>query len=221
MSNNGIPAQADTMESVESLKAKLEEAQKLAEVAEERRRNTQSSYTKGQQRIKALEAEIAVLREEANKAVGLKLASNDALETLKHTDPDAWYQERLKLENQHKQDFQSRILEESKKATQAEILTQRMQYLEDFNKANPDAQITDEFLSLDIPQRLRVELEQTGDFEGFVNKAYEWKRSGKVVGSSVSAPASQPNLGNIGGAQAPDNKAKLNDVEAMFMTMKF
>lgn len=221
MSNNGIPAQADTMESVESLKAQLEAAQKEASAAEERRRNTQSSYTKGQQRIKALEAEIAILREEASKAVGLKIASNDALEELKHTDPEAWYRERLKLENQHMQDFQSRINEESKKATQAEMLTQRMQYLEDFNKANPDANLTDEFLSLDIPQRLRVELEQTGDFESFVNKAYEWKRSGKVVGSSVAAPASQPNLGNIGGANAPDTKSQANDLLERFKNMTF
>lgn len=221
MSNNGIPAQADTIESVESLKAKLEAAQKEALTAEERRRNTQSSYTKGQQRIKALEAEIAVLKEEAAKAASLAISTNQALEELKHTDPEAWYIERQKLESQHLQNFQNRVSEASAKASQEEVLAQRMQYLQDFNAANPDAGLTDEFLTMDIPHRLKLELEQTGDFEAFINKAYEWKRSGKVVGSSVAAPTYQPNLGNIGGAAAPDSKSKNDDLVARFKNMTF
>lgn len=220
MSNNGIPAQADTIESVESLKAKLEQAQKEALTAEERRRNTQSSYTKGQQRIKALEAEIAVLREEAQKAASLSASTDQTLIDLEGNH-DAWYMQRQKLESEHLQKIQNRIQEASVKASQEEILAQRMQYLQDFNTANPDAGLTDEFLTMDIPHRLRLELEQTGDFETFINKAYEWKKSGKVIGSASVAPVNQPNLGNIGGAHAPDDKSKADDLVARFKDMIF
>lgn len=200
---NGTPENnTATNTELESLKAQLE-------MAEKRRRDTQSAYTKGQQEISALKAQIEALREEVSSSA---IALPQEVEELKYSDVDAYYQKRRELEIQAQTSMQARIDEASKKAYAEQELANRKAFLADFRSKHADFELTDEFLELDVPPRFKKELEKTGDFEKFIQDCYEWGKSGKVYGSATKAPPKQPDLSKLGGDNNPSESAQAKDI---------
>lgn len=209
---NGTPANNTAtnteVESVESLKAQLD-------MAEKRRRDTQSAYTKGQQEISALKAEVEALKKElSNNSVVIP----PEVEELKYSDPDTYYLKRRELEMQSQTSMQARISEASQKAYAEQELAHRKAFLADFRSKHSDFELTDEFLELDVPPRFKKELEKTGDFEKFIQDCYEWGKAGKVYGSATKAPPKQPDLSKLGGDSSSNPK---NQTEKIVKDLKY
>lgn len=196
----------------------LSEAEKFAAIAEKRRRDTQSEYTKTAQRTKALEAEKALLLKRVSNAVNVELtqAQADELEELKFSDPEAW----RKKVNAYERDSsikQQKIIDDelrqvSASSLETEELESRKQVLLDFNQAHPDFEMTDDMIANDIPPRIVKKLE-TGkiSFEAFLEECYEYTKTGKVVAQD-KLPNKQPNLSKIGGGSKPDENAVNKDI---------
>lgn len=199
MGNSGIPAKAnDTTSEIESLKAEVEKYKKEAEVATKRHRDTQSAYTKERQNHLALQAKLKVLEDEMQQATNTYVPE---LEELKLTDPDAWYMELQKRKTQSDQLRNQKIAEAVAQQTNVYLAETRANILEDFNSRHPDSMLTAEFLNEEIPLRIK-KLQDEGNYEAFLQAAYEWGKKA-VVGDSntkvVTNTPKQPNLGNMGG----------------------
>lgn len=197
MGTNGIPeVKPDT---IEELKAKLDEVTKERDNAFKRMKDTQASYTKGQQKNKELEAQIQVYKDQ------LILASADTpeLEELKLNDPDAWYAKKRSLELETQQKFNDKLAQVSQEAIQAQIKEANEALLRDFKERNP--QITDELIN-DVPFRIHSKL-QNGQvsFGEFLSEVEDYYKQGKVVGGQSTPTLEQPDLGKMGNASNVTN----------------
>lgn len=192
-----------------TLEEQLAEARKAAEIAEQRRRETQAAYTKGQQRLKALEAEKALL---AEKVGSLSVKDTEELERLKAYDPDAWYEKKKQLETQSKQELQQKLQEVSSRAAQEAELERRTQLLEEFNASHPGFELTDQIIELDVPARYTKQLEK-GEvtFEQFLENVHKHLTVPKTVGDG-NKPLNQPDLGKLGGGDTPSKATTAVDI---------
>lgn len=194
----------------------LSEELKFAAIAEQRRRDTQSAFTKTTQTNKALNAEKAALLKKVAGNVKVELTATQAeeLEALKFSDPDAW---RAKM-NGYEADArtkQTQSLEEELKQVSAssldrEELGRRKQVLTEFASEHPDVAIDDDVIASDIPPRIVKRLE-TGEisFEAFLEECYNFLKTGKVV--KQDGVRKQPNLSKVGGGTRPDANAQKED----------
>lgn len=175
--------------------------------AEARRKETQSSYTKGQQKLKSVEAENAKLLEQMAQMTRPTLSDEDKtrLESLKYEDPDAWRNEINKLEVAAKTEHSTKLAEltgEARKGAEVKFeLDRRQQVLKEFNES-AEVAITDEVIANDIPPRITKKLEDgTISFEDFLNEAGTYLKTGKVI--KTEKTLSQPDMNNLGGGKTP------------------
>src|SRR5690554_3418048 len=189
----------------------LDESLAFAAKAEIRRRDTQSAYTKNQQRLKALEVENDKLAKSWESDAVSKLTSTEQarLEELKVQDPDTWRAEIAELENSKRTQFQERRQAITNEASQVTELERRQAQLEQFNLDNPDIQITDELIENDIPPRLTKQLENGElQFDEYLNKVAEYLKKPKAIapGATVTNP---PGFASARGSNNPSNAALL------------
>lgn len=197
----------------------LNEAEKFAAIAEKRRRDTQSGYTKTAQENKALKAEKATLLKKVSSAVMVELtpAQAEELDELKFSDPEAWRRKVNAYENAAATKQQRALDEELSQVTASSLATeeleQRAEVLAAFNQAHPDVEFTDDMIANDIPPRIVKKLE-TGkiSFEAFLQEAYDYTKSGKIVKQVDNPPNKQPNLSKVGGGHKPDDNAIKEDI---------
>lgn len=189
---------------VDNVESTIEE--KLA-TAEQRRKDTQAAYTKGQQTIKALEAEKAKLLELVTQQVKLSLTPEEQsqLDDLKYEDPEAWRVKVNNLEMKATSDARANLdhlTGEAKKAAESTFeLSRRQQVLEEFNASAPQA-ITDELIANEVPPRITNKLARNEiSFEEFLQEVSEYINTGKVVKNNEVL--TQPNMGNLGGGVTP------------------
>lgn len=177
--------------------------------AELRRRDTQAAYTKGQQTLKALQAENAKLAAswEADAVSNLSSSEQARLEELKVQDPDAWRAEIATLENAKRTKFQEKRQAISEEANKLTELERRTQQLEQFNQENPGIQITDDVLANDIPPRIVRKLEQgLVQFDEFLNEVAAYLTKGKTIAKG-DQPDEQPNFNEARGSNTPTKEA--------------
>lgn len=193
--------------------ATLEELQAKLEIAEKRHRDTQAAYTKGQQTLKALEAENKLL---LDKVGSVTVKDDEELEELKLVDPDKWYEKRKALESQKKQELQQDLSKARDEASTEVELARRAKVLEEFNQSHPDVQLTDELIAYDVPPRLTKQLEK-GEltFEEFLDKTYEFLTKPKTV-KDVNETLQQPDLGKLGGGATPQDSTTAVDIVASY-----
>lgn len=180
---------------------------KFAATAEKRRRDTQTSYTKNQQALKALEAEKAKLLEQLtslNKP-SFSEEEQEELNDLKYRDPEAWRVKVNQLEHQKLTDSQARLAEltgEAKKAAEIQFeLERRAQVLKEFNESAPIA-ITEELIAMEVPPRITSKLEKNEiSFEEFLVEVSTYINKGKTIGNPTTI--NQPNMSTIVGSNTP------------------
>lgn len=186
------------------------EAVLYAAKLEKQRRDTQAGFTRLSQEKKRLEAENAKLTEnwQQDALKNLSVADQAELEELKMQDPEAWREKMNELEQAEAAKFSERRQAISQEASQLTELELREQQLEEFNKANPDFQITDEVIDNDIPPRLTKQLEN-GDitFTDFLEKAKKFVTSPKKI-KGGDTPPNEPNLGAAAGGHKPSDQAR-------------
>ena len=180
-----------------------------AKKSDQRYRDTQSAFTKGQQSIKSLEAENAELLKQLGNATQVTISEADQteLDALKYEDPEAWRRKLNSLETSAKQEASANLGELTGKAREAAgqkfELDRRQQVLQTFNES-AETEITEELIQNDVPPRITNKL-ANGEisFEEFLTQVTEYVGKGKVVGNP--ATTNQPNMGNLGGGNTPTN----------------
>lgn len=197
----------------------ISEELKIAAKNEIKYRNTQSEYTKNQQKLSKLEldhkksnAKLKLLEETAVPKVEVKIPENRRaeLEDLRDNDPEAWRQEMNKLEaEQTKTARQSKLSELSELDKKIE-LERREEVLTEFRKQHPNVEITDEFIENEVPPRYVKELEN-GEvtFEQFLQNVAKYAPQGTTV--AKDSIKETPNLGSMGGGSEPTTKAKAEE----------
>jgi hypothetical protein len=181
--------------------------EKQLELAEQRRKETQAAYTRGQQALKAKEAELEALRQQLDTSVKVTLSpeQQEELDNLKYDDPDAWREKLNSFEKNAKQEANAKFAKltgEAGKAAGIQFeLERRQQVLEEFN-ASASIAITDEIISNEVPPRITNKLAKNEvSFEEFLAEVSEYLNKGKVVGNPETL--NQPNMGKIGGSVSP------------------
>lgn len=179
--------------------------------ADKRYRDTQSAYTKGQQTIKALEAEKAELLKQLQSSTKVTLSTEEqeSLDSLKYEDPEAWREKMNSLEHKAKNESNANLEELTGKAREAAVhsfeLERRQQVLKEFNESAETA-ITEELIQNEVPPRITNKLAQGEiSFEEFLEEVSTYTGKGKAV--SNPSTLNQPNMGNLGGGTTPTNMA--------------
>lgn len=174
-----------------------------------RQRDTQSAFTKNQQRLKALEAENEKLASswESDAVSNLSNSEQARLEELKVQDPEAWRQEIANLEGEKRTKFQERRQAISEEANQVTELERRQMQLEQFNQDNPDVNITDEVIQNDIPPRITKKLENGEiQFDEFLTEVATYLGKGKKINPG-DKPPQEPDFNGARGSNAPSKEA--------------
>lgn len=173
---------------------------------EKRFKDTQAAYTQSRQEIARLKAELAVKDE---PKMQLTAEQQDELEDLKYNNPEEWRKRVNDLEKQADAQFNTKLSEELQKLTELE---QRQLTLEAFQLSHPDFHLDDEVIAYDVPKRITKRLE-TGEinFETFLEEAYQYLTTPKVVGSQAK-DLDQPNLNKVGGGTTASASATAADI---------
>jgi hypothetical protein len=196
----------------------LTEEVKFAATAEKRRRDTQASYTKQTQIIKAQEAEKAELLKIVTGTVKLELtdAQKEELEDLKFSDPETWRQKVNVYEREalakHKETVDSTLKQVSTSSQEKAEKERREIALKEFLLENPKIKLDDDVIANDIPPRILKKLE-TGiiTFEAFLDECKTYLETGKVI-AQTEKTMEQPNLSKIAGSSTPDKNAVKEDI---------
>lgn len=175
-----------------------------------RRRDTQSSYSKAEQRIKQLELENNQLASswEQDAAHNLPSEEKARLDELKVQDPEAWRQEITKLEEQNKAKIKEKRETIKQETSKLSELDQRKVDLEEFAQNNPDLAINDDVIANDIPPRITKKLENgTISFKEYLEEVKSYLSKGKVVAKG-DKPDATPDFAKSRGSATPSESAK-------------
>lgn len=206
---------------------KLSEELKVAAIAEKRYRDTQASYTKANQKLKAIEAERSALMQKALGSIELQLTAEQAeeLDDLKFSDPEAWRKKMNKYETaaveQRKKELDDEIKNISTSSLDEQEKERRKDVLDTFLKENEGFELNDTIINNDIPPRIVNKL-ANGEitFEDFLQECFVYLNTGKTV-AQTERPLGQPNLNKVGGGSKPDDNAVKEDIIKSYKTETF
>lgn len=188
---------------------------------EKRFKDTQGSFTKSQQELKAVKAKLQVLETLTQPTIQIDESTQKELDDLKYSDPDAWRQKMNTLENDARVKHYSLLSEAEKNASLQAELERRALVLDEYNRLHPETQITQELIDFDVPARISKKLE-TGEisFDDFIVEVHNFIYTPKKVGSSNQV-LNQPNLGQIGGGTTPSDGAVMKDIAANYANIAY
>ncbi len=179
------------------------------EIAEKRAKDTQVSFTKGQQEISSLKAQNAKLQEQlvASVKVDLTPEQTEQLDSLMYKDPTEWRRQMNELEGEALSKTKTKVAELSSEASeaanQAFEIDRRTRLLKDFNDS-ATIPITDEVIANDVPPRITNKLRDGKiTYEDFLSEVDSYINKGKTVGKEETLK--QPNMGNLGGGKTPND----------------
>lgn len=186
-----------------------DEALAYATTAELRRRDTQATYTKSQQRIKSLETENTQLASswESDAVANLSNSEQARLEELKVQDPDAWRTEIGTIEEGKRTAFKEKRQAITVEASKMTELERRESQLEQHNIDNPEHQITDDVIDNDIPPRITRKLE-SGEiqFDEYLAQVASYLGKPKKLAPGTKAP-DEPDFSGARGSNKPTDEA--------------
>lgn len=188
---------------------------------EKRFKDTQASFTKSQQELKAVKAKLEALEKLAQPTIQLDEKVQQELEDLKYSDPDAWRVRMNTLEQEAKVKHQTLLDEVATQASTQAELERRTSLLAQYNASHPNMPITDELIRLDVPSRITTKLEKGEiSFDDFIVEVHNFLYSPKKVGTSNKI-LGQPNLGEFGGGTTPSQVAVSLDVAANYKNIAY
>jgi hypothetical protein len=190
---------------------------RYAAVSEKRRRDAQSALGKSQHALNTTKAEVEALRKRLKSTAQVTLSPDEAeaLEELKYADPEAWRVKMNELDIRAASEFDSELAKVTDEVTFGSELERRKYVLEQFNKENPDSQITEEVVANDVPPRISSKLEK-GEvtFEEFLAEVQAYLGKTKVV--KKEKVLGQPDLGKLGGGSTADSNAIATDAATSY-----
>lgn len=188
---------------------------------EKRYKDTQAAYTKSQQELKAVKAQVDVLEKLTTHQIQIDAETQRELDDLKYSDPDAWRTKMNNLELEARTKHQSTLSTAAQQAAMQAELDRRAQVLDEYNRSHPGYEITDEVIQLDVPTRITKKLE-SGElsFDDYLIEVKDFLYSPKKVGTP-NKTLGQPNLGNIGGGDTPSDTAITLDIAANYKNIAY
>lgn len=173
-------------------------------------RDNQAAFTKSRQEIADLKAKKdlleATVKSNSSQLSPEKIAE---LEELKFTDPDAWYEKKLKYENEAKAQFngqlEEKLAEASTKALRDLTLVERTEMLNSF-QAQTGIILTDDVMANDIPPRIQNKI-NTMPFEDYLQEVATYLNTGKVV-KDTDEGLGITNLSNLAGSSITNRGSK-------------
>ena len=191
--------------------------------AEIRRRDTQSSYVKATQTVKALD----ICRAPATRYLQssgrssadilfflfkfvnyLSPTEQASLEELKTQDPEAWRQKINELEQEKRNKVAETKQTIKKNASKESELASRTALLEEYNAQNPDFQITDDVVQNDLPPRIVNGLQNGSlSFEQFIEEAKKYLQTPKKIDPGEKPPETV-DFKSARGSNQPTDEAK-------------
>ncbi len=186
----------------------LDEATKFAVTSEKRRRDTQSAYSKAQQRLKTLETENDHTWQllESKVSAELTIEEKTELEELKTVDLDKWRLKLNALDGKKKDQIKVTKTEIQDKSLREVELAARKDQIKLYNEQNPDHQITDDVIDNEIPPKFTKKL-AAGDisFEEFIIECNKYLTKGKVLDKGTKTDEDEVDLSKANGSgKIPD-----------------
>lgn len=189
------------------------EEMRYAITTEKRRRDTLSSYTKGQQKLAQVTTERDAFKNKLTDtaAPAINLAQQKELDELKFTDPDAW---KAKLEGyvlDAKSTLNTELDDVATRAHKQSELQVRELILADYYEANPGFSLVDD----DIPPRISKKLE-TGaiSFKEFLSEVHTYIKTPKVLAKQDFT--AEPSLSALAGGSKPLDTAVTKSIEQSY-----
>lgn len=183
---------------------------------EKRFKDTQSAYTKSQQELKAAKAKLEALEKLSQPTIQIDEATQQELDDLKYSDPDAWRVKMNTLEQDAKVKHENLLEEVATQASTQVELERRANLLEQYNISHPNMPITDELIRLDVPNRITTKLEKGEiSFDDFIVEVHNFLYTPKKVGDGNKV-LNQPNLNTFGGGSTPQKAAVSKDIVASY-----
>lgn len=199
----------------------LPEEVKVAANLERRRRDTESALGKTRAELAEQRAIREALEQKVAASTQLSEEQRAELEELKIEDPEQWRQRVNALEDETVTSLQKELQEKATEARMQAEAERRAQVLEQFNKAHPDAPITDEALENDIPPRITNKLANGQvTFEEFLQEAYTYMTASKVIDPGAST-TEVTNIGKLGGTATPSKQAIVEDFNETYQSVTF
>ena len=182
-------------------------------------KDTQAAYTRSQQRLKELEAELEALKAAGRPPLQIDKETAEKLEELKFSDPDTWRIEMNKLEQEANRTYNQTISEAKAKIKQESEMEYRQRVLREFQETHKNIVINDDVLAYDVPPRFTKQLEN-GEvtFEEFLHNVANYLKSPKVIGTNDGV-LEQPDLTKVGNAE--DTLPQNEDLAKKYNTLVF
>ena len=184
-------------------------------------RDTQASYTKTRQELKALEAEKAALKSELEKlyhpTADLSEDEKLELEELKLTNPENWYKRMRALEDSSTKKIDEKLNEAKEKTLEQLAVEERQQALEEFNQ-NSEVKLSQELLEMEVPKKYHQQLSA-----GEITWTEFLEKAAKFIGAPTTVKGTEvpttTNMNSVSGGQTPIAGAEQdNSVLDMYKT---
>ncbi len=193
---------------------------KVAIANEKKFRDTQGSFTKSSQENKLLKAENDALKGKLAGHTAFTQEQHDELETLKITDPEAYFDRRTEYEAQATNQYDTE-LEDVRNKTAGEIeLGRREQYVEVFNK-DRKIPITQAVIDNDVPAKFFKQLEANEvTFEEFMSNVAGFVDTPKVMGNA-DREVEMTNLSDVTGGSTPSKEKQYDNIAEQYAKIVF
>jgi hypothetical protein len=176
-------------------------------------RDTQASYTRSQQKLKAMEAELQAMRQQiAQEAPKLVLTPEEQaqLDDLKFKDPDKWYQVMKNIEEKGAAHLDEKFGKVREQVEAEQVVEERKRLLAEFNTGR-EKQLTPEQLELEVPGKwIQEVVEGKLPFDDFLDRAYTFIYNEKVV-EPTPKPPKTTDLNAGGGSSTPQKGEKVEE----------
>ena len=196
----------------------LDEQTMFAITSERRYRDTQSAYTRAQQKVKQQEAITQGLQDRllASEVV-LSKEQTFELNRLKKEDPEKWREKLNEYETASRASLTTELAEIKKNSSNKGELEIRKEQMEAWS-ASTGIALTDEIIKNDLPPRLMKELSDGKvTFEQFLDKAGNFLNSEKaILGADESTDNDTKNLSKVAGGKEPSSTAQAGDFEETY-----
>jgi len=193
---------------------------KVAIANEKKFRDTQGSFTKVAQDKKLLEAENEALKSKLAQMTALTKEQSDELETLKLTDPEAYFDKRTEYEAQASTQFDTELTEVKTKTAADLEIERRERFVEDFNK-DRKIPITQELIDNEVPAKFFKQLEANEvTFEEFMTNVANYVDTPKVAGKKEDV-ANVTNLSEVAGGSEPSKENRYENLAEDYANLVF
>jgi len=189
----------------------MSEAEKFAVNAERRRRDTESALSKTRLQLKANEKVANKLKSKVGSLLKPVLSEEvkAELENLKYTDPETWHVRMTELEQNVTATLDEEYSNLTSEASQQALIERRKELLDEYNRNNPNAKITDSVVQNELPPKLVKSLEDGSiAFEDFIVKANKFLTTSKKLGGIVAEETPNLNMGTGGSRPSFDSMQK-------------